>query len=156
MKYSIEPLSSHLQLLHEISATIYNEWSHLIPGKSIADVEESLRLRTNSDKLPIAFVAVDINGDWVGTVSIKIHDLETRENLSPWLASLFVKENVRNLGIGKSLVGKVYETTREINLSEIYLYTDSKEQFYGNLGWTLIERQIYHLNEISIMKYSLT
>jgi len=155
VKYLIEPLSSHLKQIHEISAAIYNEWSHLNPGKSIADVEESLRLRINSDKLPIAFVAIDVNGDWLGTVSIKIHDLEAREYLSPWLASLFVKENVRSLGIGKSLVANVCEKIRQLNLSEIYLYTDSKEPFYNNLGWTLIERQIYHMNQISIMKYSI-
>ena len=155
MTYSIEPLANHTHHIHEMSAAFHREWSHLVPGKSVEWVEESFRSRVNSERLPMAFVAVNKVGDWLGTVSIKVEDLDLPDALSPWLSSLFVREPYRNRGIGKALVEKVLEACQNLGLPAVYLYTDSKEQFYLDLGWTLLQRQILHFSEISILKYQL-
>lgn len=155
MTFSIEPLALHAHHVHEMSVAFHREWSHLVPGKSVEWVEESFRTRVALDRLPMAFVAVDGAGDWLGTVSIKEHDLEDRQDLSPWLASLYVKDEFRNRGIGKALVEKACEVVRARGIPVAYLYTDGKERFYRNLGWTLVERRILHSSEIAILKREL-
>jgi len=155
MNYSIEPLAHHTHHIHEMSEAFHREWSHLVPGKSVEWVEQSFRSRIQTERLPMAFVAVNEMGGWLGTVSIKVEDLDLPDALSPWLSSLFVREPYRNRGIGKALVEKVLEACQNLGLPAVYLYTDSKEQFYLDLGWTLLQRQILHFSEISILKYQL-
>ena len=155
MDHSIEALSCHTHHIPDISAAFHRQWSHLVPGKSLEDVENSVRLRTNTDKLPMAFVAVDGEGEWIGTVSLKMHDLDTRNDLSPWLASLFVKEEHRRRGVGKSLMERACERAKSLGISDLYLYTDLKEGFYRTLGWALAERQNFHGQEIATMTLSL-
>lgn len=155
MNYSIEPLGLHLHHIPEMSAAFHREWSHLVPGKSVEWVEESFRRRTYLDRLPMAFVAVNIVGEWLGTVSIKSEDLELPGTLSPWLSSLFVREPFRNQGIGKALIEKVIEACQNLGFPAVYLYTDSKERYYLNLGWTLVNRQPLHTSEITILKFEM-
>jgi len=156
LNYSIEPLPRHSHHIPDMSLAFHKEWAHLIPGKSVSDVEQSLRSRTNVDRLPVAFIAVEESGDWIGAVSLKEQDLEGREDLSPWLSSLFVREAFRKHGIGASLVAHACAFAQGLGISELYLYTDRQELFYRKLGWTLVERRTHHPREISILRLGLT
>ena len=155
MNIRIDFLANHQNLIPDLCQSFFNEWQHLIPGKTIEDVRDALRLRTNTDKLPLTFVAINENDEWVGSVSIKETDLDTRTDLSPWLSSLFVVEKFRNTGIGGLLINKVLETAAGLQIHSIFLYTEHKEEYYEKRGWRLIENQVYHENTISIMKFSL-
>jgi len=155
MTYSIQPLALHMHHIPEMSAAFHREWSHLVPGKPVEWVEESFRSRTHLDRLPMAFVAVNILGEWLGAVSIKSEDMELPDPLSPWLSSLFVREPFRNQGVGQALVQKVLEACQDLGFPAVYLYTDSKEQFYLKRGWTLVTRQILHSSEITILRFQL-
>jgi len=47
------------------------------------------------------------NQELIGTVCLKVHDMDTRPDLSPWLAGLYVVAPWRRLGIGAKLVAVI-------------------------------------------------
>ena len=155
MKIRIDFLANHQNLIPDLSESFFNEWHHFNPGKTIDDIRNALRLRTNTDKLPLTFVAINENDELVGSVSLKQNDLDTRTDLSPWLSSLFVVEKFRNAGIGNLLINKTLEIAGGLQIHSIFLYTEHKEKYYEKRDWRLIENQAYHENTISIMEYSL-
>jgi GNAT superfamily N-acetyltransferase len=57
----------------------------------------------NRDELPIAWVA-HANGQLLGTAALRVHDLEGREDLTPWLGGVFVDSEFRGRGIGGGTV----------------------------------------------------
>ena len=60
----------------------------------------------NRDELPIAWVA-HANGQLFGTAALRVHDLEGREDLTPWLGGVFVGSHFRRRGIGAALCATV-------------------------------------------------
>ena len=56
----------------------------------------------NRDQLPIAWVA-HANGQLLGTAALRVHDLEGREDLTPWLGGVFVASHFRRRGISAAL-----------------------------------------------------
>ena len=67
---------------------------------------KKLKAHMNRDKLPIAWVA-HANGQPLGTAALRVHDLEGREDLTPWLGGVFVGSHFRRLGIGAALCATV-------------------------------------------------
>ena len=65
----------------------------------------------NRDQLPIAWVA-HANGQLLGTAALRVHDLEGREDLTPWLGGVFVGSQFRRRGIGAALCATVEEAAR--------------------------------------------
>lgn len=74
----------------------------------------------------------------VGVVSIWLNDLTARQDLFPWMATLFVKKEYRNMGIGKMLQSKCIEETKKMNYDNLYLITDHIN-YYEKTGWKFIE-----------------
>ncbi len=149
----IEFLTKHEYIIPEMTKWFWNEWRRLYKNKTIADVEKSIRERLNEDKIPCALVAVE-NNKIIGTGSIKIYDMETRKDLSPWLAGLYVIPEFRNKGVGSKLVKAVEMKAKEFGFKKLYLYTPKSEHFYDQLGWALIERVNYNDNQVSLMEKS--
>lgn len=92
-------------------------------------VQSSLR----SEGLPITFVALE-NGEPVGTVGLWRCDLLSRQDLSPWLAALYVDERRRDKGLGQALQRHVLEYSRRAGFSQLYLYA-AFSGYYEKSGW---------------------
>lgn len=75
----------------------------------------------------------------MGVASLRVHDLEGRENLTPWLGGVYVAPDSRRRGVGTALVRAVEEKARELGFEEIYLFTLDREDWYASLGWSTIE-----------------
>ncbi len=154
MEIRIEYLKEHPYLVKEISQLFYKEWSYLYTGKSLSDIENSISRRLNYDKIPIGIVATR-NRQFAGTACLKEHDMSTRKEFSPWLAGVYVKEEFRNLGIGKLLIEKIIEIAKELKVRALYLYTDKAMDYYKNLGWEIISHEKYQSTDVYIMKKDL-
>ena len=61
--------------------------------------------------------------------------MDTRMDLSPWLASLFVEPGHRQQGIGSALVRRMVEEARALAISRLHLYTPDRASFYARMGW---------------------
>lgn len=86
--------------------------------------------------LPITFIALHDDKP-VGTVGLWRCDLISRQDLTPWLAALYVEESQRGHGIGLQLQQYVQEYSRKAGFKELYLYAEFSG-YYQRYGWEAI------------------
>ena len=86
-----------------------------------------------------------------GTASIYVHDMDTRPDLSPWLAAVYVAPAYRKQGIGSALVKAVESAAQQIQIARLYLFTPDQEHFYARLGWSVLERVEYRHQTVVVM-----
>ena len=149
----IEYLSDYPEALPTLAEWQHGEWGHVRPGDTLEKRMTRLRGFANVDQIPLTVVALE--GDEVlGSASLIQHDMETRMELTPWLAGVFVGEQYRRRGIGAELVRRIMTEARRLKVPLLYLYTVHSEKFYAALGWRLMERTSYREQSIVIMTYT--
>ncbi len=104
----------------------------------------------NRNKLPIAWVAHE-NGQPLGTAALRVHDLEGRQDLTPWLGGVFVGSQFRRRGIGGALCSTVEDAAQSRGIQTLYLFTLDKQAWYSRLGWTLLEPCVWQHRNADIM-----
>jgi GNAT superfamily N-acetyltransferase len=148
----IEYLSDHPEALPTLAQWQHGEWGHLRPGDTLEKRQARLWSHASGDRIPLTVVALDEN-EVFGSASLIEHDMETRMELTPWLAGVFVGEQYRRRGIGAELVRRIMAEARRLKVPLLYLYTLHSEKFYVALGWKLVERTSYRGDAIVIMTY---
>jgi N-acetylglutamate synthase-like GNAT family acetyltransferase len=135
----------------QIARWLYDEWGRLFPGASVERGISRLQERFHRDRVPFTLIAVE--GEAViGTVSLIDCDMDTRSDLSPWLASLYVLPDQRRRGIGAALVEAVVFEAKRLGIDTLFLFTDSSEALYARLGWQKVESCIYKERAVVIMR----
>lgn len=148
---NIAYLAEHREVIPTLAHWFYEEWAYLHPERTYSDVERLITERAQMDKIPVALVAIE-GEELLGTVCLKVHDMDTRLDLTPWLAGLYVSAQRRRQGIGAALVSAIEEKACELNVSRLYLYTPASESFYSKLGWIVKERIKYHGYPVTLMQ----
>ena len=115
-----------------VAAWLHAEWWGAA-GWTLAATEAFLRSATGP-AAPCAFVA-EQDGQPLGTATFDIDDLPTRRDLTPWLASVWVRPDSRGRGIASALVARVEAVSRAQGHDRIWLFTPSAEGFYAARGW---------------------
>lgn len=148
----IEDAADHPNALAVVAEWQHQEWGHLRADDS---VEKRLTRLQGSERdcIPLTVVAFD-NDEVFGSASLVAHDMETRMELTPWLAGVFVGEQFRRRGIGAQLVRRIMREAGRLKVPLLYLYTVHSENFYAALGWTLLERTTYREQNVVIMTYN--
>ncbi len=144
-------LADHKEVIPTLAQWFYQEWAYLHPGRTLEDVERLFGERTNTTKIPVTLVAFE-DGELLGTVCLKVHDMDTRLDLAPWLAGLYVAAAWRRKGVGATLVSAIEKKAHELQVEKLYLCTPESEGFYSRLGWHVNERTEYHSHPITIME----
>ncbi len=148
-------LADYLEWVPVIAGWFYEQWYdlYIVRSMTLKDVENSIAERCNYDTIPLALVA--INDDKViGTICLKQHDMDTRKDLSPWLACLYVATEHRCNGVGSLLVEALIEKTIALDISKLYLYTPDAEDFYRKLAWQALEQMEYLGCTVTILEKS--
>ena len=91
----------------------------------------------------------------VGTASLAAKDLQTRPDLTPWLAGVFVHPAFRGRGYATVLVRKVEAFATAASLQDIWLYTWTAEPLYARLGWHRVGLEQNRGSEVVLMRRSL-
>jgi len=78
--------------------------------------------------------------------------MDTRLDLSPWLAGLYVAGPWRGRGIGTALVKAVEQKAIGLGIRKLYLYTPSAEVFYLRMAWLTREATDYLGAKVTIME----
>ena len=86
--------------------------------------------------LPQTFIALE-GETLAGTVGLWRCDLISRQDLTPWLAALYVDEEFRSKGLGQQLQAFVLEQSRRSGFREVYLYAEFTG-YYERFGWQYI------------------
>lgn len=146
----IDYLGDHPEFLRTLAEWQHGEWGHLRPGDSVDARLARLRNYSERDRIPLTAVAHE-NGELLGSASLIPHDMDTRMELTPWLAGVFVSPEHRRRGIGAALVRRVMAEAGRLSVPVLYLYTVHSEKFYARLGWSLQEHTTYRNQNIAIM-----
>jgi predicted N-acetyltransferase YhbS len=124
----------HLPL---VAGWIYDEFWRDTPRHSPASLEQLLRQAKRRDAIPISLLAMRDDVP-VGTVNLIENDDDSRPELTPWLAALFVAPQWRRQGVGSLLVQSAKQHARGMGIDALYLGTDNPK-FYERFGATLHE-----------------
>ena len=133
---SIANLADDIQYLEEVSKYMWEEWSKEY-GTKLEDVIYRSKHSICKDRVPQMYIA-KLNNELVGVVSIWNNDLISRQDLSPWLAALYIKKHYRGKGIGTLLQEKCIQVVKELGYKSLYLITDH-ENYYERSGWKFLE-----------------
>jgi GNAT superfamily N-acetyltransferase len=146
----IDFLGHHLNVLPELAKLHFNEWKHLSPDTTLEDRVLKLRGMAQSSDVPFIVVAID-NSQLAGSAALVREDMRTRKDLSPWLASVFVKPEFRQNGIGTSLVGHIEGEATRRGIRKLFLFTEHARDLYSKLGWFDLEECEYQGVNVAIM-----
>jgi GNAT superfamily N-acetyltransferase len=105
---------------HEFETTTFEEWLEVVKHPE-----------------RVTFVALE-NGQPLGTASLDFEDLPPRDDLTPWLASVYVLPEARSRGLGAKLVAAVEQEATVKGFKQIYLHTSDRAEFYAKRGWQVL------------------
>ena len=151
----IDFLSDHMKFVPELAELHFNEWHHLSPDSTLEERAAKLREMAQSDEMPSMVVAVE-SGTLVGSAALVYEDMKTRKDLSPWLASVFVKPQFRKSGIATRLVNHIEAEAKRHGIDKLFLYTEHARDLYLKLGWHDLDACEYQGVNVSIMYKQFT
>lgn len=138
-----------------LAAWHHQEWSHLNPGATLLTRIDKMRSCYLADApVPKMFIWVE-EDEVIGSAALLECDMDSRSELTPWLASVYVRQDSREMGIGAALVERVMAYARELGFAELFLFTPDKEHFYQNIGWQTLNHETYHDERVTVMKVEL-
>jgi predicted N-acetyltransferase YhbS len=150
----IRYLVDYQQAIPQVARWLFDEWGRSVSGSSVEAAVARVHERLHRDQLPLTLVAMDAEAV-IGTVSLIPCDMETRPDLSPWLASLYVSPDCRRRGVGSALIEAAVGEATRVDIDSLFLFTDTSETLYAKHGWEQIESCVYRNREVVIMKRPL-
>jgi GNAT superfamily N-acetyltransferase len=146
----ISYLIDHPEYIPQLAQWLFEQWDAIL-GEGTPEARiKKLNAHMNREKLPIAWIA-HANGQLMGTAALRVHDLEGREDLTPWLAGVFVGSQFRRRGIGAALCATVEAAARSRGIETLYLFTLDKQAWYSRLGWRVLGPCVWHQRAGDIM-----
>jgi RimJ/RimL family protein N-acetyltransferase/N-acetylglutamate synthase-like GNAT family acetyltransferase len=89
---------------------------------------------STSSPLPRWYLMLDENERIVGSYGLITNDFNSRQDLYPWLAALFIEESERDQQLGSMLLAHATAEARNLGFENIYLET-SHVGYYEKYGW---------------------
>lgn len=146
-------LADYSQYVPIVADWIFDEWGQEMPGSTLESIKALFSLHLNRDRIPLTMLAL-VEWQPVGTASIFLHDMDTRMDLTPWLAAVYVLPQFRGQGIGSQLVRAIEGVATRLQLGRLYLFTPDQADFYARLGWLVLETAEYRQHSNVIMTKS--
>ena len=144
-------LADYPQHVTTIAKWIFDEWGHQFPNTTLESIKERFHSHLNRKEIPLTVLAMDSETP-VGTASLVLHDLKDRQDLSPWLAAVYVLPDQRGQGVGTKLVKVIELICAQLDIERLYLFTPDHESFYTHLGWEVREQTRLREKDIVIME----
>lgn len=145
----IDYLVDHPEFIPALARWHHAQWSDLSPEGTFENRMEELRAHVRG-RIPTTVVA-HAGGVLLGSASLVESDMDTRPDLTPWLASVFVAPEHRRRGIGSVLVERVVDEARALGFVTLHLFTMDQEPLYAGLGWSVLERGCYRDHDVVVM-----
>ncbi len=138
----IENLSSRTEELQIVSEWLNSEWGRNNPKYWRSWVMHSNRI----DDIPQTW-GLYVDNELVGTYSLWLCDLQSRQDLTPWFGGLYVCSTYRGKLIngkklGERMIVHAVKTLRELGYSEAYLFTDKSPEYYMRYGWIPVDTAV--------------
>lgn len=151
----ISYLAEHPHLIPTLAGWHHAEWAHLNPGDTVEARISRMQRLLAKEQVPTAFVALE-GETLLGSASLIDNDMDTRKDLWPWLASVYVAPEYRDRGVGSALVQRVVDEARALGVETLYLFTPDRESLYARMGWKVIERTEYRGEQVVVMELPIS
>lgn len=138
---SIYNLKDKIEYINEVAVLTQREWGQNDLSKNEFDQKvknKILKIKSNFNKSNYCKLILLDNDILVGFISIFPTDGDERTDLSPWYATMYVKEKYRGKGYSKILNNAILAEARKRNISRLYLKTDLKN-YYEKFGAKFLE-----------------
>lgn len=121
----ISYLADQPALAQHLVPALVEHWGPIIPGYTAEARAAKFLTHMNRDTLPIAWVAHD-DSEVFGTASLRVCDLEGREDLTPWLGGVYVLPRFRRHGIASALCAVVEQKARHLVSTSVARHTAAR------------------------------
>ncbi|WP_027369390.1 GNAT family N-acetyltransferase [Desulfovermiculus halophilus] len=146
----IVPLADKKEFIAELAELHHAEWKHLNPSLTLEGRAQAIADAAGRERIPSIFIAM-LGSQLIGSAALVQNDMDTKPDLSPWLAAVYVKESFRHQGIATALIRRCEEEAVRSNANAWYLYTESASKLYEKLGWRCMERCEYKGAMVDVM-----
>ena len=146
-------LQQRPDVLVQLARWHHEEWGDYNPGLTLEQRIQRMQPHLEDVAVPSTYVAMDHN--ILGSADIVRHDMRIHQELTPWLASVYVEQSHRQQGIGTSLVNHVMQQAVTAGYSKLYLFTPDQMNFYRRLGWQQYSKVSYCGHDVTIMTADL-
>lgn len=129
------------EFIKEVAILTQKEWGK--PSDSEELFEEKVNLKIEKirsllkEEKYCKLILLEDNS-LIGFISIFPHDGEEKQELSPWYATMFVKEEYRGKGYSKILNDAILDEARRRGFRKLYLKTELNN-YYEKFGAKYIE-----------------
>jgi GNAT superfamily N-acetyltransferase len=158
----IERITERTDLIEVVARWQFDTWGHLEPGDSLAArIADLGRQAANREQIPATFVALE-GIEPLGCASVLQQDMEVfrasprQRDLTPWLASIYVRPGMRGRGVATALVRHVMAQMAARGIPRLYLFTRGARGLYEKIGWQVIGTDHYKGLDMTIMAVDLT
>lgn len=141
------------EAIAEIAPWHFAQWRSLFPHKTLADFAADLAMSLQPGQVPQTWLLLDLKERIIGTGSLLVHDMTDNQELSPWLANIYIHPDYRGHGYGKVIVRHVMAQAQALGFARLYLFTEDQQAFYQTLGWQLLKTQLYEGEWVSVMQW---
>ena len=147
-------LADHPHHIPTVARWHHAAWGHLRHDDSLERRIKRLEGNMGHQEIPTVLIAVE-DGIVLGSASLIPHDMDTRKDLTPWLASVYTDESHRGRGIGSAVVQRVMAEAKTLGVETLYLMTPDRQTFYERLGWVRMVDVEYLDEVVTIMEMHL-
>ena len=87
----ILPLADKKAFIAQLAELHHAEWKHLNPSLALEDRAEAIAEAAGREGIPSIFITMSGN-QLVGSAVLVRNDMDTKPDLTPWLAAVYVKK----------------------------------------------------------------
>lgn len=146
----IVPLANKKEFIAELAELHHAEWKHLNPSLTLEGRTKAIAKAAGREGIPSIFIAMS-GSQLVGSAALVQNDMDTKLDLFPWLAAVYVKEAFRHQGIAAALIARCEAEAAHSNVNAWYLYTEFASKLYEKLGWRHLEQCEYKGVTVDVM-----
>lgn len=137
-KIEIINLADEPQHLETVAGWIFNEWEADSKKFTLDEVIYTVKNAMGQNTVPMTFIA-KYDHECAGVISLWTNDLKTRQDLTPYGATFFVKKEFRGKGVDKALLAKIVFVTKELGYEYLYFWSHHKNYYERMKGVEYME-----------------
>lgn len=146
---AIRPLSERPDAAQTLAAWFVEEWPEYHKGRSLPDIASRFRLVPESQQTLIA----ELDGEVVGTVSLRGQWEAAPEIPPPWIGGLYVRPELRGQGVGMALVDAAIDLAAADGQPVIHVSVRVDPASYIRRGWRVVGTVFAGDENVTVLRF---
>jgi GNAT superfamily N-acetyltransferase len=147
-------VSECLDLIDSLASWNSDYWSDRTPE---VDIDQWCRFYQECAdgrglEIPVTLVGLEDGMVFGGVTIVEVDDIHDFPNYSPWIAAVIVGKAFRGKSLGLVLMNAALAKVRPLGFEEVFLWTNSRDEWYRQRGWIEIHRRQIGKVKAVIMK----